>query len=1120
VKVNKISLKQMGGQAQNQTVDPAIQQITTYISNSINAGEDPIAVLAGLIQQQVDQNIIGQAFMVAGYQEEDVIALFEEFQKQSQPPAAASEQQQTTDPQEIARNQAMEASAIEEGAQQEQQLMAQQEAMSQQLTAKSGIEIKSKNEGKFTAWAEARGLSVPDAYNKVMNNTSGYSPSVVKMANFAKNAAAWNKKEGGEFTSHMMYKGDKSQKAESYQQHLKLKELGYTHENKAQNGKETTAAQDFFNKTGIVKKEDKLTIAPNYVNPIAFESNDNFNIGQVATTLQGGFNTMLSGEDKNNDGIKDGSFRDWQRKGAIQKEKKGDYYNYEIKTDPNDPNKYAYDNLDLYNASKPFNKGGLRDLQTFTNDVNENSRVNFNPETGNYDAMISSREINKDLYGENNAFAGENLNYFNNVDADTRELILGTQNYQDGVTLGINPEGNAASYINKESNPYYYDTMMGRNKVGVNTTMTETPNSMIPTNSNGQPQQGMFASSGPRVENDDFNTWYKKNMSSNLGKSKDEMEQLYNSTINNEFKYGGNLSKAQTGGNILYVDHNDPAGRAGYKAYQDSLSLYNRGEEKLKYWRNNPNATNSELNIMVDRIDESFPVSSSSSAFGSNMIDAIDMQPIGSGSDLRNVPLYKKPVEPVEYKPNLDTDLSAWLKTQKAATSYTDRKKLYEQATGKTDYKGTAEQNVGLLKLLKQEGLDYKIKDQEGGNARTSPEAWKSIVGVGTSPDDPGYRGVGNADGNHERYIPTAEELLWLRNKVIETPTPIINNLEETTPIVLPVNSLNQQKDSVVINTPTKTNNNTSNEVSQNQVVDNTILANIQPTSNEGEGTSWYWAYGSEWITDDNVPGGGYNKRIKTKIPIEASAPQYQVGGSIPAATNSNVSSFSKWMQDNNLPKAQFNLPDSFYGKLPYYTNTYTDAQQQGMSDYFTDMGQTNYIDDTQVVADAQLQNKQPELGITPQQQEIENLFIPQQGTQTFPTFEQPSVKRTNRFEGSIDRAMDNRGVKAFGDASEFAVNAATVANNWFEDKAINDARVDNRNKLVADNIYGVNENPFMKRGAWDINTGTFGSEGQRTVQTNMGIARRGAEINNQIINVDSTLLAKLIAAGADIEIL
>ena len=116
--------------------------------------------------------------------------------------------------------------------------------------------------------------------------------------------------------------------------------------------------------------------------------------------------------------------------------------------------------------------------------------------------------------------------------------------------------------------------------------------------------------------------------------------------------------------------------------------------------------------------------------------------------------------------------------------------------------------------------------------------------------------------------------------------------------------------------------------------------------------------------------------------------------------------------------------------------------------------------------------------------------------------------------------------------------------------------------------MYGTNEDPFMKRGAWDINTGTFGSEGQRTVRTNMGIAKDGGGINNagfkalppqaqqnildnmlyggdpnpgitalrkvapqvvskmgykgggETINVNSTILAKLIAAGADIEIL
>jgi len=88
---------------------------------------------------------------------------------------------------------------------------------------------------------------------------------------------------------------------------------------------------------------------------------------------------------------------------------------------------------------------------------------------------------------------------------------------------------------------------------------------------------------------------------------------------------------------------NDPR----LKAYQDSLGLYNRGEEKLKYWRNNPNATNVELNRKEEEIDRRFPVSTSRNSFGDNVIKTIDMQPIGSGSGLRNVPLYKKPVQPV-----------------------------------------------------------------------------------------------------------------------------------------------------------------------------------------------------------------------------------------------------------------------------------------------------------------------------------------------------------------------------------------------------------------------------------------------------------------------------------------
>jgi hypothetical protein len=114
---------------------------------------------------------------------------------------------------------------------------------------------------------------------------------------------------------------------------------------------------------------------------------------------------------------------------------------------------------------------------------------------------------------------------------------------------------------------------------------------------------------------------------------------------------GGPTDPPSTGNKIspLYVDRNDPAGRDRYQAYQDSSSLYNRGEEKLKYWRNNPNATNVELNRAEDEIDRRFPVSTPPGNFPM-FRGAIAMQPIGSGSALRHVPLYKKPVEPVEYE--------------------------------------------------------------------------------------------------------------------------------------------------------------------------------------------------------------------------------------------------------------------------------------------------------------------------------------------------------------------------------------------------------------------------------------------------------------------------------------
>jgi hypothetical protein len=57
------------------------------------------------------------------------------------------------------------------------------------------IKIKEKNKGKFTAWAKAHGMSVQQAARHVLRNREKYSSTLIKRANFARNASKWE--EGG-----------------------------------------------------------------------------------------------------------------------------------------------------------------------------------------------------------------------------------------------------------------------------------------------------------------------------------------------------------------------------------------------------------------------------------------------------------------------------------------------------------------------------------------------------------------------------------------------------------------------------------------------------------------------------------------------------------------------------------------------------------------------------------------------------------------------------------------------------------------------------------------------------------------------------------------------------------
>jgi hypothetical protein len=63
--------------------------------------------------------------------------------------------------------------------------------------AYGGININPANEGKFTASARRAGMGVQEFASKVLANKEDYSSTQVKRANFARNAAGWNKANGG-----------------------------------------------------------------------------------------------------------------------------------------------------------------------------------------------------------------------------------------------------------------------------------------------------------------------------------------------------------------------------------------------------------------------------------------------------------------------------------------------------------------------------------------------------------------------------------------------------------------------------------------------------------------------------------------------------------------------------------------------------------------------------------------------------------------------------------------------------------------------------------------------------------------------------------------------------------
>ena len=135
------------------------------------------------------------------------------------------------------------------------------------------------------------------------------------------------------------------------------------------------------------------------------------------------------------------------------------------------------------------------------------------------------------------------------------------------------------------------------------------------------------------------------------------------------------------------------------------------------------------------------------------------------------------------------------------------------------------------------------------------------------------------------------------------------------------------------------------------------------------------------------------------------------------------------------------------------------------------------------------------------------------------------TINKERKSGSRMKRFLDSPGINKFSSAANFGVAAAGVANEMFQNKRALDAE----NELdlkTADDLYGTFEEREGDRGMYDVNTGLAQPD-----NLDVGYAMNGMEMpmmgapmprldTNKEVDLDMETITKLIAAGADIEIL
>ena len=318
--------------------------------------------------------------------------------------------------------------------------------------------------------------------------------------------------------------------------------------------------------TGPLADLDKRVKRPVYTSPVPDEAN----VIGATYLFSDAVGKLFSGQDRNNDGVMDGTFRDSKAKRARYKNMQNQTKSYEIDFQGNDPEDYMLNMNDLA-------KGTVKTKDQYSQDLIDNSLITgFNPETQRFSGYMASGPEDLDMIGRkqkeelgilkgNNSAnkLGSFLERVGGLDPEQLEKMVTQLKGRDKETKGTGLDANFDQYTDEdltakelqEKRRQYTDIMTS----GI--PLTNSGNNITnfsQTTNTGSDNILQKEKSIVEVDNqkEDFKQWYVKNYQKYLGADEKTLRSIYKAQ--SEFKYGGDyLPKAQMLGEF---DPNNPFG--------------------------------------------------------------------------------------------------------------------------------------------------------------------------------------------------------------------------------------------------------------------------------------------------------------------------------------------------------------------------------------------------------------------------------------------------------------------------------------------------------------------------------------------------------------------------------